>query len=447
MPGLQDGSDAANAFEWDFTASPNGEVVYGDNTVNGEDWWRVKLLYGEFYDFATILPQNFDTFLYLYDKDEILLDSDDDGGDGLLSYIGYQATYEGFFYLVVGGAGGATGAYSLESSPAPLDPHTKAFGTSKFSVLGEKISQTSKFQTQKYPKETFLASKFNDIFKKRLDILSKYATSSEQKSPILSKFNITKTERTHSAVSKFNINSVIKLHNVNIFNLAGNSNVSFASKIQSFIDRKTMVSSKFNIYATKTARGPKSTYYSLVKTGWYIYIEDIYTGNRTYLGFIDGDAVLKELTDIAVPDGEYNTVVIPADEFWRDNESRFVYPFEATAGGVVTLLPEIDDLQSEIVNTKTIISFTVKPQDMTGITLGLWFSPTPAIDISGAPDVTLQASSNYSYSYTKTQISAEYVAVASVSGATRGNKQELELAWVTTPPNSPRPQTAYRADN
>ena len=82
MPGNNDGSDSANAFDWDFSQFPGGTRVFGNTATNQRDFWAVELQAGQEYDIQTRLPRDYDTFLYLYDIDGLtLLRTNDDGGE------------------------------------------------------------------------------------------------------------------------------------------------------------------------------------------------------------------------------------------------------------------------------------------------------------------------------------------------------------------------------
>lgn len=119
----------------DFAASvlTTGRLIVGGavsgtlESAGDKDWLAVSLLAGQQYVFKLDtaatggLP---DPYLYLYDSGGQLLGSDDDGGSGLGSSLGFTATSSGTHYLSAesGIYGAGTGAYSLSavlSSTAP----------------------------------------------------------------------------------------------------------------------------------------------------------------------------------------------------------------------------------------------------------------------------------------------------------------------------------------
>ncbi|MBV5330954.1 Ig-like domain-containing protein, partial [bacterium] len=120
----------------DFLASAltTGRLSVGSSvsgtleSVDDKDWFAVSLVAGQQYVFKLDAAANGglpDAYLYLYDDGGQLLGSDDDGGTGLGSSLGFTATSSGTHYLSAesGIYGAGTGAYSLSaifSTPAPV---------------------------------------------------------------------------------------------------------------------------------------------------------------------------------------------------------------------------------------------------------------------------------------------------------------------------------------
>jgi Ca2+-binding RTX toxin-like protein len=78
-----------------------GTVTTTIDTTGDRDWYRVTLIAGHHYSFATnsVNQEDVDTFLRLYDAGGSLLLSDDDGGPDTLSEIHFTATTSGTYYI------------------------------------------------------------------------------------------------------------------------------------------------------------------------------------------------------------------------------------------------------------------------------------------------------------------------------------------------------------
>ena len=88
-----------------------------------EDWINFTVIPGTVYTIETLnLSPSVDTYIYLYESDGItIIDSDDDGGDGLASRIiwdstGYPANYCYVRVIELGGDGGPGSTGSVGSA-------------------------------------------------------------------------------------------------------------------------------------------------------------------------------------------------------------------------------------------------------------------------------------------------------------------------------------------
>jgi hypothetical protein len=96
------------------------------------DWYRVRLTEGQSYRFGLVSAGDAplgDPMLKIYGSDGTQLDLDDDGGDGLNSYLEFTAATTGVYFLEAGPFGGeATGGYTLtaRAGDTPADASTDA---------------------------------------------------------------------------------------------------------------------------------------------------------------------------------------------------------------------------------------------------------------------------------------------------------------------------------
>jgi len=93
------------------------------------DWYRVRLTEGESYRFAMTSPADsgFDTFIRIYDADGAEVAFDDDGGEGLNSYLEFTAAATGNYFVEARGfSDEAVGSYTLTANAGdiPADAST-----------------------------------------------------------------------------------------------------------------------------------------------------------------------------------------------------------------------------------------------------------------------------------------------------------------------------------
>ena len=115
------------------TLDVGGTVTTTIETVGDRDWYRVTLVAGHHYSFATntVNQDDVDTYLRLYDASGALLQSDDDGGPGSLSEIHFTATTSGTYYIAASTYNdGSTGTFLLRlTDTAATAPDTVAGDT------------------------------------------------------------------------------------------------------------------------------------------------------------------------------------------------------------------------------------------------------------------------------------------------------------------------------
>jgi len=95
-----------------YRAAVSGTIAGG----NDSDWdfFRVRAVPGDTYTISLVGHSLPDTYLWLFDRDGVLLAVDDDGGVGLNSLILFSSfSYEGDYYIAADSYGGNVGTYEL----------------------------------------------------------------------------------------------------------------------------------------------------------------------------------------------------------------------------------------------------------------------------------------------------------------------------------------------
>lgn len=113
-------------------SSTNRTAVVGESyssTIDDQsdaDWFRIDLTAGSTYEFSLTGATSgtgtlTDPYLYLYDNDGRLIDSNDDGGQGFESLLTFTAINSGTYYISAESYGSATGSYSLSVAQTQVD--------------------------------------------------------------------------------------------------------------------------------------------------------------------------------------------------------------------------------------------------------------------------------------------------------------------------------------
>jgi len=90
-----------------------GSTVHGRTTSSEGDAWTLTIDSGSVIGIAMDAVRDMDTYLELYDSQDNLINSDDDGGDGFNSYLLAILPEAGTYTVVARGYGGDTGEYYL----------------------------------------------------------------------------------------------------------------------------------------------------------------------------------------------------------------------------------------------------------------------------------------------------------------------------------------------
>lgn len=232
----------------------------------------------------------------------------------------------------------------------------------------------------------------------------------------ISDFFQTRTLKVSNKIGLFNqIRSKLANNTFNIFN---------AKKLQ--------INNGFNANDVKRigGSGEKTDVWS--KVGYEIF------ANGVLIGFLP-EGVFT-LTDVPLANGDYEIVAKPLGNFYRNVEVKQKLLIRTT-GTVVELLPPIYDLVTLINSARTYLSWTISPQLLpTTRRIGLWFSGSSGIVITGAPDASVSVGILTSYQYSFKQSISQWVAIAFYDGADRGAKSEIELPWSTVLPDAPEYQ-------
>ena len=94
------------------------------HTTTDQDWFRVWVKAGNWYEATTSGLSGVDTYLEVRTRDNDLVASNDDGGGGFASSSTWGAQYDGYYYVRVLNKVGTTGSYdlTLEETTAPAGP-------------------------------------------------------------------------------------------------------------------------------------------------------------------------------------------------------------------------------------------------------------------------------------------------------------------------------------
>jgi hypothetical protein len=162
------------------------------------------------------------------------------------------------------------------------------------------------------------------------------------------------------------------------------------------------------------------------------------------LGFIEYDAVENSITDIDLPDGDYEVTLLYSSLFWQNAIDRVVRNVTIRSGEEPTLgLPPILNLRGEIENGITRISWDSE-NGFDGVSFGLWFAKTPPVVTFREPDQTLvYTASKLEYRVNITQTLPMWCVVMAIKGNMRGPASEIYLPWSSDSPRRPDDQMAF----
>jgi hypothetical protein len=186
----------------------------------------------------------------------------------------------------------------------------------------------------------------------------------------------------------------------------------------------------------------KFGYQAFVKSGWRIIVRNLLTNEIIELGFIDADSATHSLTDISLPNGDYEISVLTSSLFWQDTIDLKNRTFSINNDSNNDLsLPLIYNLKSSILNNVTIIEWSANQVDNNDCIFGIWYSSESPVDTNRQPDANIfYNSSQTEYRTTLSQREPTYIAIAVIQAGNNpivGKAHELFLDWSQIPPRAP----------
>jgi hypothetical protein len=180
---------------------------------------------------------------------------------------------------------------------------------------------------------------------------------------------------------------------------------------------------------------------SLVRSGWKIIAHEI-TIDKTYeLGFIDADNSDHLLSNIFLPNGDYEISVLSSSLFWQDCVERNVRTITIRDDVEITPLPVIYNLRSLVSQGVTIIQWSANQSEIDDCVFGIWYSNKSPVEINRPPDATIwYFPTQTEYQTTFYQQEKSFIAIASMrtgNEAELGTIHELLLDWNVIPPRAP----------
>lgn len=187
---------------------------------------------------------------------------------------------------------------------------------------------------------------------------------------------------------------------------------------------------------------------ALTKPGWEVLLDGV------LVGFIDESASPPELTGIAMADGRHEIEVRPSKNFWTPRVPESRWAGEVSGGTLLAAKPDAVQALRALVETGTPDNVeilwdyhgrfgTVDPDEF-----ALWTSATTPVDVSGAPDQTVEFSEDGAYHMFLTLSADRYVAIRARTSTLDGPVSEvlvdLDATVPVTPPNqraTPNPPT------
>jgi hypothetical protein len=210
-------------------------------------------------------------------------------------------------------------------------------------------------------------------------------------------------------------------------------------------ERRKVSGHRFDVRATRT-KVAGHRFRILYPDRMHVYARNTATGAVLDLGAIEMDAAELVLTDVAIPDGDWQFWTERESTFWKSNRSRDSQVVRLASGAIpaVDPLPAVINLAASVSRAITTLTWDVShPIPEWGLNFGLWFSETSPVATFVTPTALVEASKmRTSYSAIRRQSGAEYVAVALIGAdGSLGTAAEIELPWVVIAPQSPPNQT------
>jgi hypothetical protein len=108
---------------------------------------------------------------------------------------------------------------------------------------------------------------------------------------------------------------------------------------------------------------------------------DTATGDVCELGFIDAENPERLLTNIELPEGDYEIFVLTSSLFWKDCQDRNIRMLAIRNGQEVSVFPNIYNLRSAISQGTTLIELPANQNEMDDCLFVIWYAPDKTIGI------------------------------------------------------------------
>jgi hypothetical protein len=181
-----------------------------------------------------------------------------------------------------------------------------------------------------------------------------------------------------------------------------------------------------------------------VRPGWRIIAKNLANGNSKELGFIDADNSKNSshsLTDIYLPDGDYEISVLTSSLYWQDTIDTNIRTISVRSGEEISPLPVIYNLRSAISQGTTVIEWSANQSEIDDCLFALWYSTETPVDTTRPPDTTVWYDpSQTEYRTTFYQNAPAYLAVTAMRPGNEpefGKIHALFLDWNSVPPRAP----------
>jgi hypothetical protein len=129
----------------------------------------------------------------------------------------------------------------------------------------------------------------------------------------------------------------------------------------------------------------------LVHSGWKIMARNTATGEVCELGFIDAEHLEYLLTNVELPEGDYEIFVLTSSLFWKDCRDRNIRMISVRNGKETFSLPNIYNLRSSISQGMTVIEWSSSQTETDDCRFAVWYSSEIPIDTTHQPNATIAA--------------------------------------------------------
>jgi hypothetical protein len=170
-------------------------------------------------------------------------------------------------------------------------------------------------------------------------------------------------------------------------------------------------------------------------------VRNIATGDVCELRFIDAENPERLLTNVELPEGDYEIFVLTSSLFWKDCQDRNIRMLAIRNGKEVSAFPNIYNLRSSISQGITVIEWSANQMETDNCRFVLWYSPDTSVDVTHPPDETIGYVPSQTEYRTAFQQSAPcYITIAARRPGNEpeyGTVHQLLLDWSATPPRTP----------